>query len=124
MTKLLPIVAITAAAFCSTATAATPHAHIAKNCSLSTAEQGGSNPSTLGPTYVIKDKFTVSGLSCGKGKKLIHGYGHSSKNGSSKPVKGFHCSQKIEESSSTEYTASVTCKKGSATEKHVYVEFT
>lgn len=100
-----------------------PSAH-AKSCGLSKAEQGGSKPSTLGPTYV--NGLSAKKTSCGKAKGVVKAYHacRGSKTSCSKKVKGYSCAQKKLDSSPIQYQARVTCSKGAKRVTHVYSQNT
>lgn len=122
--NLIPLVAVTALALPGVATAK-PVAHAAKNCKLSSAENGGTNPSSLGPSYVTQGKFSASGVACGKAKKVAKAYYGKCKGKTSscrKTVKGYSCSQKLlGPAGVATYDATATCKSGS---KKVSFQFT
>jgi hypothetical protein len=105
---------------------ANPTAHAAKNCSLSSAQQGGSTPSTLGPTYVFPP-IKAKHVSCGKAKKVVkafHTCRHKhGKAGHCASVKGYHCSENRVKGVG-QYDSTATCKKGSKKVTHRYTQNT
>ncbi|HEU4658392.1 MAG TPA: hypothetical protein VFR97_12740 [Capillimicrobium sp.] len=82
----------------------------------------------LGPTYVTS--LRVSGTSCATGKKVVRAYYQCRvRNGGKRgrctsKVLGFRCSERRGSSIPTQFDAKVTCRKGGATVKHAYTQFT
>lgn len=106
--------------------AARPHARAAKSCSLSSAERGGSKPSTLGPTYVTS--LSATGTSCAKAKRVVRAF-HRCRlaNGRAgrcaRKVRRYRCSEQ-RSSSPAQIDSSVTCKRGSRRVTHRYTQNT
>jgi ribosomal protein S14 len=104
---------------------ARPVAHAAKSCSLSSAEHGGSKPSTLGTTYVLS--LSARHVSCGKAKgvvKAFHACRHKhGKAGHCGSVKGYKCSENRTKGV-TQYDSTATCKKGRKKVVHQYTQRT
>jgi hypothetical protein len=108
---------ITAAALGSNASAAAPAATASKTCGVGDAR-------SYGTTYVLD--ISVSNTSCRSAKRLIRAY-HACRPGVSgkcPSVKGYSCSEKRFDKIKTQYSARVTCRKGSRTVKHTYTQFT
>lgn len=98
-------------------------------CSLTSKERGGSTPSTLGPTYVLKLRVK-GGPSCAGGKNLVKLF-YECRTKGSKPVSG-RCTTRVSGYSCPEtrdrgvgqFEAAVTCSKGSRRVFHRYTQFT
>jgi hypothetical protein len=108
-----------------TAAQAGPVAHASKSCSLSSAEKGGSKPSTLGATYVTS--LSARHVSCGKAKRVVKAF-HACRHqhgaaGHCKHVKGYTCSEK-RTTGPGQYYSTASCKKGSKRVKHTYTQNT
>jgi hypothetical protein len=116
---LLPLALTTAGG----AVASSPgaQAHAAKGCSLSSKEQKNG----LGASYVTS--LNVSGTSCATGKAVVRAYhacrrAHGWKGKCGHKVKHYRCSRRILDSTSFQYDAKVTCKRGSKRVVHTYTE--
>jgi hypothetical protein len=118
--RALPLLIVLAVA---PAAQAGPTAHAAKSCSLSSAEKGGSKPSTLGATY--HTSLSARHVSCGKAKKVVKAFHNcrGSATGHCSSVKGYSCSEK-RTSSPVQFESSATCKKGSKRVKFHYSQNT
>ena len=97
-----------------------PVARAAGNCKLTTNQEFHS-----GATYLLK--LSVSGTSCSTGLKVEKAFqscrrstaGHAT---CKRTVLGYRCSQKILDSSKTQYDAKATCKSGSRTVTFTYTQ--
>lgn len=118
--RALPLLIVLAVA---PAAQAGPTAYAAKTCSLSSAEKGGSKPSTLGATY--HTSLSARKVSCGKAKKLVKAFHkcRGSATGRCSSVNGYSCSEK-RTSSPVQFESSATCKKGRKRVKFHYTQNT
>lgn len=104
------------------AQAAGPEAVAAKSCSLSGKTRN------LGPTYTTS--LSVKRVRCSKGESLVRSYYNCRKrNGGKKGrcaarVSGFACSERRYSAIRTQFSATVTCKKGRKKVVHKYTQFT
>jgi hypothetical protein len=108
---LVAALAATASAGASTATAS-------KSCSVG-------NSRSYGTTYVLS--ISVSHTSCSSGRSVIRAF-HSCRPGKAgychRRVLGYSCSERRFDKIKTQYSARVTCRKGSRVVKHTYQQFT
>lgn len=117
LTIALALLLVAIAALGSTATATAPVATASKSCSVG-------DERSYGTTYVLS--IGVSNTSCRNGRKLVRAY-HAcrpGKSGKCPSVKGYSCSERRFDKIRTQYSAKVTCRKGSRTVKHTYTQFT
>ena len=103
------------------AQAAGPEAVAAKSCSLSGKTR------SLGPTYTTS--LSVKRTSCAKGESLVRAYYNCRlDNGGRKArcsgVSGYSCSESRYSVIPTQFSATVTCKKGRKKVVHKYTQFT
>ena len=124
--RALPLCLVVLLAPAATAGAA-PTAQMAKKCSLTSAQQGGSKPSTLGPTYVFPP-ITARNVSCGKAKRLVKAfhscrYNRGGRDGRCPSVNGYSCSEN-RVSGTTQYDSKATCRKGGKKVTHTYTQNT
>src|SRR3954447_22503095 len=122
MSRVVPATAVAALALVTAggSAAGSPQAHAARTCHLSAENQRG-----LGASYV--GSLNVRHTSCGKGKKVVKAYqhcraAHGWRGKCRHRVKGYKCKRHIRESSSVQYDATVTCKRGGKRVVHTYTE--
>jgi hypothetical protein len=94
--------------------------HAARSCHLSAHEQ-----QHLGASYVTS--LSVRKTSCSKGKAVVRAYqkcrrAHGWKGKCKHRVKGYSCKRHIVDSSSFQYDATVTCRRGSKRVTHSYTQ--
>lgn len=120
--RALPLLIVTLAVAAPAAQAG-PTATAAKSCSLSSAERGGSTPSTLGATY--HTSLSAKRVSCGKAKKVVKAFHkcRGSATGRCSSAKGYSCSEK-RTSSPVQFESNATCKKGRKRVKFHYTQNT
>jgi hypothetical protein len=114
------VFSLLALAFAATAGASGPTASAARTCSLTLNQQRHS-----GSTYLVQLK--VSGVSCSTGLKVEKDWqscrrstaGHTT---CKRRVDGYKCSQKVLDSSKTQYDAKVTCTSGQRVVQFVYTQ--
>jgi hypothetical protein len=102
------------------AAASGPTASAAKTCSLTLSQQRHS-----GSTYLVQLK--VSGTSCSTGLKVEKAWqscrrATAGKTTCKKAVLGYRSSQKVLDSSKTQYDAKVTCKRGARIVTFIYTQ--
>jgi hypothetical protein len=106
------------AAIGSGAAASTPQATASKSCSVG-------NSRSYGTTYVLS--ISVSNTSCSSGRSVIRAF-HACRPGKAgachRRVLGYSCSERRFDKIRTQYSARVTCRKGSRVVKHTYEQFT
>jgi hypothetical protein len=100
--------------------AASPQVHAAKSCHLSTHDQ-----THLGASYVTS--LHVRKTSCRNGKAVVRAYqkcrrAHGWKGKCGHRVKGYKCKRHIQDSSSFQYDATVTCRRGTKRVTHTYTQ--
>ncbi len=103
------------------AQAAGPEAVAAKSCSLSGKTR------SLGPTYTTS--LSVKRTSCAKGESLVKAYYNCRvRNGKAgrcvSRVSGYACTESRYSAIPTQFSATVTCKKGKKKVVHKYTQFT
>jgi hypothetical protein len=103
-----------------TAGARSPQVYAARSCHLSAHEQ-----QHLGASYVTS--LSVRKTSCSKGKAVVRAYhkcrrAHGWKGKCKHKVKGYSCKRHIRDSSSFQYDATVTCRRGSKRVTHSYTQ--
>ncbi|MEA2431106.1 MAG: hypothetical protein QOI19_1579 [Thermoleophilaceae bacterium] len=103
-----------------TAGARPPQVYAARSCHLSAHEQ-----QHLGASYVTS--LSVRKTSCAKGKAVVRAYhkcrrAHGWKGKCKHRVKGYSCKRHIRDSSSFQYDATVTCRRGSKRVTHSYTQ--
>jgi hypothetical protein len=116
MRLTIALALLIAAVLAPSASAAGPVATASKSCSVG-------DERSYGTTYVLS--ISVSNTSCRSGKRLIRAY-HACRPGVSGKcphVKGYSCSERRFDKIRTQYSARVTCKKGSRVVKHTYTQF-
>jgi hypothetical protein len=107
-------------AFTGSANASTPTASAAKTCHLTSSQQRHS-----GSTYLVQLK--VSRVSCSTGLKVEKAWqscrrSTAGKTTCRKSALGYRCSQKVLDSSKTQYDAKVTCKRGARVVTFIYTQ--
>jgi hypothetical protein len=100
--------------------ASSPSVHAAKSCHLSAHEQRHSGASYVTSLHVKK-------TSCKKGKAVVRAYhkcrrAHGWKGKCGHKVKGYKCKRHIQDSSSFQYDATVTCRRGAKRVTHSYTQ--
>jgi hypothetical protein len=124
MPRLVLIAALTlvaALASASTVSAAEgPAANAARGC-------GVGNTRGYGPTYLLK--LSVSHTSCRNGKRLVRAYyncrkSHGGRKGHCSGVLGYRCSEHRFDKIPSQFSARVSCSKGSRHINHTYEQFT
>jgi hypothetical protein len=100
--------------------ARSPQVHAAKSCHLSVHDQ-----MHLGASYVTS--LSVKQTSCSKGKAVVRAYhkcrrAHGWKGKCGHKVKGYRCKRHIQDSSSFQYDATVTCRRGAKRVTHSYTQ--
>ncbi|WP_205696101.1 hypothetical protein [Conexibacter sp. SYSU D00693] len=110
--------------------AAIPSQAQAANCKLKSSEEYNRSAKN-GPTYT-RSLSVSGGASCAAGHKMIRDYYNcrvappsSGKAGRcTRKVNGYRCSERRSNVAKIQFDANVTCKKGRATIKHAYTQFT
>ena len=102
------------------AAASSPSVHAARKCSLSAKEQRH-----MGASYVTS--LNVRKTSCRNGKAVVRAYhkcrrAHGWKGKCRHKVKGFSCKRRINTSTSFQYDAKVTCRRGAKRVVHTYTQ--
>ena len=108
------------------ATAARPVASAAGSCSLSAKEQGGTQPSTLGATYVLSLKAT--GVSCATAKRVVKAFNacrhkHGKAGRCTSRVNGYRCAEK-RMNGVAQFDSKTTCRNGAKTIRFTYTQNT
>jgi hypothetical protein len=116
-TALAAVLALAALALPAYASAS-PSAHAAGKCGLSSGEQRGG----LGATYT--SNLRVKGTSCGTGKSVAKGFNSCRKSSKAKNCRpsGYRCRESRVANSSVQRSARVSCKKGGARVKFAYTQ--
>lgn len=104
--------------------AGAPSVASAKSCGLSSAEQGGSRPSSLGATYVTS--LRASGTSCGRAKRVVRAFNRC------RPGKAGRCNRRVRGYSCSEnrsngvgqYQSTTKCRNGGRTVRFTYTQNT
>ena len=118
---VLPLALVAVALLAATdAGASSPQVHAARHCSLSVYEQ-----QHLGASYVTS--LSVKKTSCSNGKAVVRAYhkcrrAHGWKGKCGHRVKGYKCTRHIQDSSSFQYDATVTCRRGTKRVTHSYTQ--
>ncbi len=118
---ILPLALLGAGMGSAAATAGSPVATAAGTCSIRGQERN------FGPTYVTA--LSVSGTSCTTGKRVVRAFHRCRKaHGGIKgrcttPVLGYRCSER-RGGIATQFSGRVTCRRGGATVRHTYTQFT
>jgi hypothetical protein len=120
LSAALLALSVLAMAASASAGARSAQVHAARSCHLSAHEQ-----QHLGASYVTS--LSVKKTSCSKGKAVVRAYhkcrrAHGWKGKCKHRVKGYSCKRHIRDSSSFQYDATVTCRRGSKRVTHSYTQ--
>jgi hypothetical protein len=107
-------------AFTGTAAASAPTAGAAKTCRLTLSQQR-----SAGATYLVQ--LTVSGVTCSTGLKVEKAWQSCRRSTAGRTTckrgaLGYKCTQKVLDSSKTQYDAKVTCKNGARVVGFIYTQ--
>ena len=120
MIRIASAISLLTLVLTASASAAGPTASAAKTCHLSLSQQRNS-----GATYLVQLK--VSGVTCSTGLKVEKDWQSCRRSTSGKTtckrrVDSYKCSQKVLDSSKTQYDASVKCTRGSRVVSFIYTQ--
>jgi len=118
---LASILAVASVAAVAAPAVAAPTAQSAAACRIAGQER------KLGPTYVTR--LTVRNTTCARGKDVVRAYyrcrvdNGGRKGRCTRAVLGYRCTER-RQSIATQFDAQVVCRKGRATIRHNYTQFT